>query len=149
MMSAELVLRQLALEEVGVVARLWWRSSISVAAGADHPPWEALAERLIHEPWAVTLAIRGGEPVGLLAVETDQHWLRQLFVDPDAQGCGVGSTLLGAAKRQMPEGFHLNTDAGNSRARRFYEARGLRLVGEAPHPRWGQLQARYEWSPVG
>jgi putative acetyltransferase len=145
-MSDALMLRPLRAEEIETVARVWWRSSVSVAGGADHPPWEALAERLAREAWAVTVAERCGEPLALLAVVADQRWLRQLFVEPHAHGSGVGTALLEEAKRQMPDGFFLHTDADNTRARRFYEARGLRLTGEAPHPQWGQLQARYEWS---
>jgi GNAT superfamily N-acetyltransferase len=118
-----------------------------VAHGAEHPTWQALAERLTSEPWAVTVAERSGEPLALLAVVPNQRWLRQLFVEPHAHGSGVGTALLEEAKRQMPEGFFLHTNADNTHARRFYEARGLRLTGEAPHPQWGQLQARYEWSP--
>ncbi|HEY1928248.1 MAG TPA: GNAT family N-acetyltransferase [Caulobacteraceae bacterium] len=146
-MSGALALRPLRAEEIETVARVWWRSSVSVAHGADHLPWEALAERLTCEPWVVTVAERDGTPLALLAVTPDQHWLRQLFVEPHAHGSGVGTALLEEAKRQMPDGFFLHTNADNTRARSFYEARGLRLTGEAPHPQWGQLQAKYEWSP--
>jgi GNAT superfamily N-acetyltransferase len=146
-MSDALTLRPLRAEEIETVARVWWRSSVSVANGADHPAWEALAERLAHERWMVTVAERDGELLALLAVVPDQRWLRQLFVDPHAHSSGVGTALLEEAKRQMPDGFFLHTNADNTRARRFYAARGLTLTGEAPHPQWGQLQARYEWSP--
>ncbi|HEY2048382.1 MAG TPA: GNAT family N-acetyltransferase [Caulobacteraceae bacterium] len=146
-MSGALALRPLRAEEIEAVAQVWWRSSVSVANGADHPTWEALAERLVREMWEVTVAVSGGEPVAILAIVRDEHWLRQLFVEPRAHGSGVGTALLEEAKRQMPDGFFLHTNADNTRARRFYEAKGLRLIGEAPHPQWGQLQARYEWSP--
>ncbi|HEX4741412.1 MAG TPA: GNAT family N-acetyltransferase [Caulobacteraceae bacterium] len=146
-MKEAVALRSMQPDEIETVALVWWRSSVSVARGADHPTWEALAERLAREPWMVTVAERNGEPLALLAVVPGQRWLRQLFVDPHAQGSGVGSALLEEAKSQMPDGFFLHTNADNTRARRFYEARGLTLTGEAPHPQWGQLQARYEWSP--
>ncbi|MBV8683301.1 MAG: GNAT family N-acetyltransferase [Caulobacteraceae bacterium] len=147
-MREALVLRPMRPDEIDAIALVWWRSSVSVAAGSEHPTSGALAERLAREPWVVTVAERGGEPVALLAIDMDRRWLRQLFVDPPAHGLGVGSALLEEAKRQMPDGFHLHTNAENVRARRFYDARGLRLVGEAPHPQWGQLQARYEWTPA-
>lgn len=147
-MREALALRSMRPDEIDAVALVWWRSSISVIGGADHPAAGALAERLSHEPWVVTVAERGGRPVALLALVPDQRWLRQLFVEPNAQGSGVGSVLLEEAKRLMPHSFHLHTNADNARARSFYEARGLRLTGEAPHPQWGQLQARYEWSPA-
>ena len=146
-MSGALTLRPLRAEEIERLAQVWWRSSVSVANGADHPTWQALAERLASEAWVVTVAERDGEPLALMASVPDERWLRQLFVEPHAHGSGVGTALLEEAKRQMPGGFFLHTNADNTRARRFYEARGLTFAGEAPHPKWGQLQARYEWSP--
>jgi putative acetyltransferase len=147
-MSEALALRPMRADEIDAVALVWWRSSVSVAGGADHPTAAAFAERLSRERWGVTVAERGGEPLALMAIDIDQRWLRQLFVDLRAQGSGVGTALVQEAKRLMPDGFHLHTNADNTRARRFYEARGLRLTGEAPHPQWGHVQARYEWSPV-
>ena len=147
LMSDALALRPLRAEEIETVAQVWWRSSVSVANGAEHPTWQALAERLAREPWEVTVARQRGELVALLAIDPEQRWLRQLFVDPRVHGSGVGTALLEEAKRRMPSGFFLHTNADNTNARRFYEARGLRLTGEAPHPQWGELQARYEWSP--
>lgn len=148
-MSEALALRPMRPGEVETVAQVWWRSSVSVAGGEEHPAWEALAERLRRETWVVTVAECGGELVALMAIDLGQGWLRQLFVDPKAQGLGVGSALLDEAKLRLPGGFYLHTNAENIRARRFYEGRGLWFAGEAPHPQWGRLQARYEWSPQG
>jgi GNAT superfamily N-acetyltransferase len=64
-----------------------------------------------------------GTIVGLLVLEED--WVDQLYVLPGWQGQGVGSQLLGFAKRLRPHGLQLWTFASNTPARRFYEQRGF------------------------
>ena len=54
--------------------------------------------------------------------------LAHLYVHPDAQGQGLGSALLEAAKAAHPKGFSLFVFQRNERARRFYERRGFRAV---------------------
>ncbi|HWF00995.1 MAG TPA: GNAT family N-acetyltransferase [Caulobacteraceae bacterium] len=147
-MREVLTLRAMRPDEIDAVAQLWWRSSVSAApAGSDHPSWLEMAERLRHERWSVTVGMRGRELAGMLAIEAESRWLRQLFVDPAAQSEGVGTALLEEARRLLPTGFHLHTNADNRLARAFYEARGLRPAGERRH-RLGGLQVRYEWAPT-
>ncbi len=112
---------------------------------ADHPTAAALAERLAREPWRLTVAERAGDLVGLLAVQAQDRWLRQLYVAPMAKRSGVGSRLLALAKNQMPTGFFLHTDADNGPARRFYEAHGLACESESPYPGSGRPRVRYVW----
>jgi ribosomal protein S18 acetylase RimI-like enzyme len=56
-------------------------------------------------------------------------WIDQLYVLPEAQGQGAGSALLQVAKSSFDR-LQLFTFQRNARARRFYEARGFRLVEE-------------------
>jgi GNAT superfamily N-acetyltransferase/chorismate mutase len=55
----------------------------------------------------------------------DDIWLDDLYVDPAAQGTGVGSALLDLVKAQRPTGFCLWVFESNEPARAFYRARGL------------------------
>ncbi len=147
-MSGDVTLRPMTPHDVGAVAGVWWRSSMSSFAGDDHPSEESLRARLVREPWSVTLAVAGAEVIGLLAVQADEYWLRQLYVDVGDQGHGVGGALLKEARRQMPEGFFLHTEADNTRARRFYERRGLRLTEQFTDPGRGTMRVRYDWTPA-
>jgi ribosomal protein S18 acetylase RimI-like enzyme len=56
-----------------------------------------------------------------------------LYVDPKAQGAGVGSALLAHAEAKLREDgageATLSVFEGNEQGRRFYEARGWVLVG--------------------
>jgi GNAT superfamily N-acetyltransferase len=115
--------------------------------------WEA---EVLADPatWAL-LGFVDAAPVGLVSFtearqrrseDPDGPWqkrpvipelahLRQLFVLPDWWGRGVALRLHDAAisemlRRRYPSA-RLYTPAGHARARRFYERRGWKTVGEA------------------
>jgi GNAT superfamily N-acetyltransferase len=76
----------------------------------------------------VWVAEEGGRVVGFASVSDDGD-LRTLYVDPVAQGAGVGTQLLAEAERAGARS--LEVFAANGHGRRFYEARGWRLAGDA------------------
>jgi GNAT superfamily N-acetyltransferase len=55
----------------------------------------------------------------------DTEWLDDLYVDPAAQGTGVGSALLDLVKAERPAGFCLWVFESNTPARGFYARHGL------------------------
>ena len=67
------------------------------------------------------------------AAAGDGH-LWALYVDPRAQGAGVGSALLehaeGALREEGASEATLSVFAGNEHGRRFYEARGWEFAGD-------------------
>lgn len=84
--------------------------------------------------------------------------LHSIYVDEDIAGTGVGRLLMAtAAERVRDRGYKILTlwvDEGNLRARRFYEAAGLRPDGaeqRAPHPIVPVLanEVRYRMSLAG
>jgi GNAT superfamily N-acetyltransferase len=64
--------------------------------------------------------------VGLLVL--DEDWLDQLYVEPTLTRRGIGSELIGLAKRERPEGLRLWTFESNIGAQRFYESHGFRPI---------------------
>jgi GNAT superfamily N-acetyltransferase len=131
--------------DVDDLARLWqaaWMAT-GILAGSV-PTLDDYRARLVAEDWRIRVATDGSRIVGFLAFNQQKSWLRQLFVCPDMQRSGVGTKLLETARREMPDGFWLRTDAHNHQARRFYERRGLRAEGEAPNSSGG-MTARYRW----
>lgn len=84
---------------------------------ADHVTGWDLDER---EPW---LALEGGRPLGYVMIHGP--WLHSLYVDPDAQGRGIGSALIEVVKGLRPRGFSLYVFVSNTPARAFYAHHGL------------------------
>jgi GNAT superfamily N-acetyltransferase len=75
----------------------------------------------------VWVAEEGGRVVGFASVVGAK--LTTLYVDPFAQGAGVGTALLAEAERAGAR--ELEVFEANGHGRRFYEARGWRLDGES------------------
>ena len=63
------------------------------------------------------------EIIGFLTL--DDAFLDALYVGPDHQGFGVGTSLLDLAKARRPDGFALWVFASNAPARGFYHRHGL------------------------
>ncbi|WP_407119073.1 GNAT family N-acetyltransferase [Bradyrhizobium sp. LMG 9283] len=73
-------------------------------------------------------------------------WVNQLYVHPAAQRRGAGTELLKIAKQAFDR-LELWTFQRNTRARRFYEARGFALVEQTDGTRNEEREpdARYLW----
>lgn len=72
--------------------------------------------------------------------------LHDLYVAPDAQRHGVGSALFDQVCEARPGGFTLWAFRDNTRARRFYEARGCRLIDATDGDNEeGLPDVLYEW----
>lgn len=85
--------------------------------------------------------------VGYAAVDGDE--LRSLYVEPAAQGAGVGTRLLADAEDRIRAAGHarawLYVYADNARGRAFYERHGWRRVGDLVGAgRWRAPGYRYE-----
>lgn len=83
-------------------------------------------EHVILRDCAVTVAEDGGRIVAFLALQGEE--VRLLHAHPDFIGRGAGSLLLEHAKASGVPALELWCFQANTRARRFYEARGFRPV---------------------
>ncbi len=90
-----------------------------------------------------------GRLVGFAVVKGDE--LDALYIDPESQEQGVGSALFKRTIEARPDGFRLWVFQENRRARRFYEARGCRLIRETDGAANEERtpDALYEWAPAG
>jgi GNAT superfamily N-acetyltransferase len=132
-------IRRMRPGEVESVVRLWRRSRDAsqpwLEARMGHTAEDDMRffEGAIVPGNDVWVAI-DAEVVGFLAIKGER--LGWLYVDPPAQGKGVGTALLDKAKALSPEGLTLHTHQRNAGARAFYERRGFRAVrfGVSPPP---------------
>jgi GNAT superfamily N-acetyltransferase len=89
--------------------------------------WRSRMSEEVVRTWVFDL---DGFVAGFAAVGGGE--LMALYVDPGAQGAGVGTALLAHAEQAMREAgateAHLWVFTGNEHGRRFYEARGWTLV---------------------
>jgi ribosomal protein S18 acetylase RimI-like enzyme len=127
-MLVELTIRRAGSQDADPAAELWLRAR-KAALGAIPPPVHSDEE--VRE-WFGTYVTReldlwvaesGAGIVGMLVL--DGEWIDQLYVDPEYLGRGIGSRLLGLARRERPGTLRLWTFVSNTRARRFYEHHGF------------------------
>ncbi|HEX4671135.1 MAG TPA: GNAT family N-acetyltransferase [Solirubrobacteraceae bacterium] len=95
-------------------------------------------QELLDDGGVVWVAEVEGSVVGFTSLEREH--LTSLYVDPIAQGAGVGTALLAEAQRAGARTLDVLDDSGQ--ARMFYEGRGWTDAGEsALH--WGLPTRRY------
>ena len=96
-----------------------------------------------HELW---VAVRGGRPVGVMAIAGE--WIEELYIDPVDQRHGVGSALVAQAKALSPNALRVLTLLRNAGACRFYEQHGFVAYdrGRSPPPE-DEPDVRYLWRP--
>jgi ribosomal protein S18 acetylase RimI-like enzyme len=75
------------------------------------------------------VAERGMRIVGFLDLEPERGYVRYLFVDPAAQGRGVGTRLLAAAEAAGAPSLTAQTLSVNPTSLRFFLRRGFRITG--------------------
>ena len=126
-----LTLRRLALEDMDAAAavhRASFDRALPWLAGLYTPAEDrAFYRTRVFESCQVWGAERQSELIGIIAFRRD--WIDQLYVLPDAQRRGVGSSLLKVAQNAFPL-LNLWTFQRNLPARQFYEANGFTAVRE-------------------
>jgi putative acetyltransferase len=148
-------IRPARADEIDALASLYYRCRNEMAYLPPMPETDTrfVADRM-REHDEIWVAESDGRVLGFLALEHSRtlvaEVLERLYVEPDAQGHGVGALLLEKAKELRPGGLHLWVFQKNEGARRFYERRGFQLVkltdGEANMER--EPDALYAWVPT-
>jgi GNAT superfamily N-acetyltransferase len=134
------VIRRATPDDAESIARV--HVATSQFAYADVLPGEQLAgitvagktlewRQLLEEGGVVWVAEVDRAVVGFASL--DGEHLTSLYVDPIAQGAGVGTTLLAEAQRAGARTLDVLADSGH--ARMFYAARGWTDAGEGRLPR--------------
>ena len=144
-------LRLATSEDTATVATLFRRSFGSIGfLPTLHTPEEdrAFFGGVIARDEVWVAEDEDGSALGFAALSADE--LGHLYVDPPAQGRGIGAALFARARERRPEGFRFWVFQENARARRFYEARGCVVVeltdGSGNEER--EPDALYEWRPA-
>ena len=116
-----------------VQARAWRHAYADIVAPEDMPVPEERAQRFaahIDGGSDVFVWDQAGRVAGFAAIDGDE--LRAIYVDPPAQGAGVGTALMSAAVDALRVSGHdeafLWVFEANGLARAFYERHGWELV---------------------
>ncbi len=148
----------------GIAVRTWWHSHqdfVSPQALAERtvenltPRWAGRIQEAGREVWVAEVEGRVAAYTAI-SESTDRDAkpetgaLDALYVDPPAQGAGLGTQLLGHAEERLRERGSTRATlwvfAENGQARAFYDRRGWAFdpegPGNEPQP-WEEPAARY------
>ncbi|WP_435245129.1 GNAT family N-acetyltransferase [Streptomyces tendae] len=149
----DIVLRRAEDADARPAAEVWLRSfaaalpSVRCAhSPADVRDWFARVLVPQYETW---VADRDGQVLGLLVLNGPE--LKQLYLEPDWRGRGLGDRFITLAKAQRPAGLSLWTFQINAAARRFYERHGFREAEQTDGSRNDEREpdVHYLWTPAG
>ena len=130
-------------------ARTWRDSVLSWGFKGWEPPtpdqFSGFVDRLAVSDKVTHLAIEDDRLLGFISIAPDGH-VDHLYVAADAQGQGVGASLIAFAKNAHPGGLALMVAAPNVRGQKFYQREGFRQVETPPeHPDPRFRRYRYCW----
>jgi GNAT superfamily N-acetyltransferase len=138
----QVIIRRARSSDVAAIAELYLRARrAGSAAGTIPPPVHSDHET---RRWVVVVVPRlecrlaeraSGAPVGMLVL--DGEWIDHMYADPEVTRRGVGAELIGAAKRERPDGLRLWTFVPNVGAQRFYRRHGFKEVERTDGSRAG------------
>ncbi|WP_405749436.1 GNAT family N-acetyltransferase [Streptomyces sp. NBC_01411] len=151
MTNDDVLLRRAEDSDALAAADVWLRSYAAALPGvrcvhdaADVRDWFARVLVPQYETW---VAVTGGSVVGVLVLNGGE--LKQLYLDPEWRGRGLGDRFMSLAKRQQPDGLTLWTFQVNTPARRFYQRHGFAEVERTDGGRNEEREpdVRYVWRP--
>jgi GNAT superfamily N-acetyltransferase len=123
--------------------RAWRWAFADLVADGDLPTVEEREARWAGGPLdRAAVWDQDGQVVGVVDADAAAGELRGLYVDPAAQGAGIGAALHDHAATALPDGATLWVFAGHGQAREFFGARGWRPDG-GRRDGVGGLELRY------
>ncbi len=116
--------------ETADAAALYVRSGSAAFTWRPAEHFQAADFLRFAEEEEVWLAFMGDALVGILSLFRPENFVHCLYIDPDAQGLGVGKALVARVRKAVGAPLTLKLDVPNRRAVAFYEATGWeRMTG--------------------
>lgn len=126
-----------------------WRESFEQAVGVidPHPLQEQLnyLQEVVVPNNQVQIVLDSitNNVIGFLAA--NKNMIAQLYVHTNYQGKGIGSQLIELAKRNCNGSLRLFTFKVNTKAQRFYERHGFKIIKQGFEEEWQLEDVEYEW----
>jgi len=114
--------------EIADAAALYERSGTAAFTWRSPGYFQADDFKRFAEEEDVFLARAREALVGILSLFRSDNFVHCLYVDPDAQGLGVGRALVAHVRRETGKPLTLKLDTPNVKAIAFYEATGWRRM---------------------
>nr|WP_307850238.1 GNAT family N-acetyltransferase [Saccharopolyspora sp. HNM0986] len=131
-MDFDVQVRSAGPEEHAVLLGIWRRSVAAThhfLTGDDIDFYESAVSGYLPAMQDLRVADQPGHgPLGFIAQKDGE--IHMLFVDPSAQGRGIGTRLLDDIGRRF-DVLHVDVNEDNDSGRHFYEAKGFERIGRS------------------
>jgi ribosomal protein S18 acetylase RimI-like enzyme len=118
-------IRRARIDELEACAALYERAG-NEAFTWRPPGWFKAAAFLEHtKSEEVYVAESRGAILGVLAFFRPSNFVHSLYIEPSAQGFGIGTAMIEAAAKIADHPLSLKVDEPNTKARKFYEKLGF------------------------
>ena len=132
--------REAVESDMNQLANIYSKARIS--AGCFSRPAASPEEfKALVEGEKIYVAVRDSKLVGFVSVWVADKFIHHLYVQPEAQGAGVGSFLLDACTTIFGHPLSLKCEVSNTRAQQFYRSKGwvATETGSSDDGRWERL----------
>jgi len=143
--ARENTLRPMRSQDIDRVGEIWLEASMKAHGFVPADFWRSQLDTMKQEllPQAECYVHVGGDRIdGFIAVDSD--FIHGLFVAPESQRQGIGTSLLSHLK-ESHHTLRLHVYQRNRDATGFYNANGFVITGEASCPHTGCAEFKMEW----
>ncbi|WP_328380567.1 GNAT family N-acetyltransferase (plasmid) [Streptomyces sp. NBC_00440] len=151
MNNGNVLLRRAGHADARAAAGVWLRSYAAglptVRCAHDEAEVQDWFSGVLVPQYETWVAVTGDSVVGLLVLNGEE--LKQLYLEPQWRGRGLGDRFMLLAKWQQPDGLSLWTFQVNAPAQRFYQRHGFEEVERTDGQRNDEREpdVRYVWQP--
>ena len=143
------LLRDFVDEDWPFLRELWmasWSAARPEIDFASRLPWlKNLLDQRRAQGAQILVAEANKNLLGFVLFDARTKWLDQIAVALEAQGSGVATALLDAAKKACGEKLGLDVNADNFRALKFYRRENFVVVAQGQNPLSGLPTLVLEW----
>lgn len=140
-----IVIRKMMNDDIIKVVEIWFETSIVSHNFISKDYWKTNKKLMENKylPMSETyLATDGMIILGFIALIDE--YLAAIFVKPDIQGKGIGSSLLDFAKN-FRKNLQLKVYVKNRKSIEFYKAKGFSIISESIDGETGENEFVMEW----
>lgn len=129
--ALDVAIRRARADEIKTAAELYERSGNAAFKWRPKNFFHARDFLRFAQEEEVTVAVARGAILGILSFFRPHNFIHCLYIDPNAQGFGIGSALIRAAEDFADGPLALKVDEPNAKARAFYKKHRFVETGES------------------
>jgi len=138
-------IRKMNDEDIPRIVDIWYETSVTAHSFISEKYWESNRELMKTQYLPISetyVALINNDIAGFISIIDE--YLAAIFVRPDTQGKGIGSSLLNHVK-SIRNNLQLKVYMKNQKTIEFYKAHGFAVVSESTDNETDENEFIMEW----